>query len=53
MDYRVGFAVLLSLSAGHVILEFPLDHRTAWGVGREVKKLFGGGALARERAFPP
>jgi hypothetical protein len=26
VDYRIGFAVLLTLSLGHVILEFPLNH---------------------------
>ena len=28
--YRIGFAVLLTLSLGHVILEFPLNHQTIW-----------------------
>ena len=36
VDYRVGFAILLTLSLGHVILEFPLNHQTIWGIGREL-----------------
>ena len=35
-DYALGLAVLFSLSWLHVILEFPLDHRTFVGIGREL-----------------
>ena len=38
IDYRMGFAILLVLSVGHVILEFPLNHQTIWGIAREIKK---------------
>ena len=38
VNYRVGFAVLLTLSLGHVILEFPLNHQTIWGIGRELSQ---------------
>jgi hypothetical protein len=38
-DYRTGMLVLFALSWLHVILEFPLDHRTFVGIGREVTTL--------------
>lgn len=41
-DYRIGFAVLLTLSLGHVILEFPLNHQTIWGIGTELGKRLRG-----------
>lgn len=40
-NYQVGVLVLFSLSYTHVLLEFPLDHRTFAGIGREL------GALVR------
>ena len=40
-DYRSGMLVLFALSWLHVLLEFPLDHRTFVGIGREL------GALVR------
>jgi hypothetical protein len=36
-DYRTGFLVLIVLSTLHVLLEFPLNHYTILGVGRELK----------------
>ena len=48
-DYRIGFAVLLTLSLGHVILEFPLNHQTIWGIGTELgKRLRGQARLQQE-----
>lgn len=44
LDYRIGFAVLLTLSLGHVILEFPLNHQTIWGIGTELAKRIRGSA---------
>ena len=38
IDYRMGFTVLLFLSIAHVILEFPLNHQTMWGIVKEIKK---------------
>jgi hypothetical protein len=35
-DYDTGMAVLYFLSILHVMLEFPLDHRTFAGIGREL-----------------
>jgi hypothetical protein len=35
-DYRTGMLVLFALSWLHVLLEFPLDHRTFLGIGREL-----------------
>lgn len=39
-DYYIGLQVLYFLSLLHVVLEFPLDHRTFIGIGQEVKALF-------------
>ena len=51
-DYRIGFAVLLTLSLGHVILEFPLNHQTIWGIGTELgKRLRGSARLPQESAL--
>ncbi|MEP7234652.1 MAG: hypothetical protein ABI778_05085 [Ignavibacteriota bacterium] len=41
-DFYIGLQVLYFLSLLHVVLEFPLDHRTFIGIGEEVKGLFGG-----------
>jgi len=38
-DYDVGMAVLYFMSILHVMLEFPLDHRTFAGIGRELYAL--------------
>lgn len=38
IDYRIGFIVLFSLGMAHVLLEFPLDHRTFWGIWNEIHK---------------
>jgi len=35
-DYDSGMAVLYFMSILHVMLEFPLDHRTFAGIGREL-----------------
>ena len=52
-DYRIGFAVLLTLSLGHVILEFPLNHQTIWGIGAEIaKRIRGNAQLPQEEALP-
>lgn len=42
MDYKLGFRVLFLLSFLHVLLEFPLNHQTFIGIGREVKGLLTG-----------
>jgi hypothetical protein len=39
-DFNIGLAVLYLLSALHVLLEFPLDHQTFVGIGRELRALF-------------
>jgi len=36
-DFKVGLASLLALSLGHVLLEFPLNVRTAAGIAQEIK----------------
>jgi hypothetical protein len=36
-NYRIGFKWLFMLSLLHVILEFPLNHRSFMGIGREIK----------------
>ncbi len=35
-DYRVGLSVLLTLSFLHVVLEFPLNFKSAQGIYREI-----------------
>ena len=35
-NYDTGMAVLYFISVLHVMLEFPLDHRTFVGIGREL-----------------
>ena len=37
-NYRIGFKWLLILSLGHVILEFPLNHRSFAGIVNELKR---------------
>lgn len=46
-DYYIGLQVLYFLSLLHVVLEFPLDHRTFIGIGQEVKNLIRGRTVAR------
>jgi hypothetical protein len=36
LDYGIGLRWLLFLSFAHLLLEFPLDHKTIVGVGREL-----------------
>jgi hypothetical protein len=38
VDYRIGFIVLFALSMAHVLLEFPLNYRTFWGICTEISK---------------
>jgi hypothetical protein len=44
-DYRLGLQWLFFLSFTHVVLEFPLNHLTFVGIGREI-----GGLLRGEQA---
>lgn len=37
-NYRIGFKWLFLLSMSHVILEFPLNHRTFLGIGNAIKR---------------
>ena len=50
-SYALGFIVLYVLSVVHVMLEFPLNHRTFAGIGKELYALAvrsrRGGAAAR------
>jgi hypothetical protein len=43
-DYRVGLQWLFFLSFTHVALEFPLNHLTFIGIGREIGGLLRGAA---------
>lgn len=45
-DYGLGLSWLFALSFGHVVLEFPLNHRSFYGVGEELW------ARVRPRAKP-
>lgn len=38
-SYKVGFYALFLLSMLHVFFEFPLNHQTFIGIGKEVKKI--------------
>ena len=40
MDYTIGLRYLYAMSLLHVLLEFPLDHRTFIGIGQELKARF-------------
>jgi hypothetical protein len=39
-DYATGLFVLITLSLLHVVLEFPLNHRTFIGIGTELRSRF-------------
>jgi len=41
-DYRLGLQWLFFLSFTHVVLEFPLNHLTFVGIGREIRDLLRG-----------
>jgi len=49
-DYRVGLQWLFFLSFTHVALEFPLNHLTFIGIGREVSGLLRGATPRVERS---
>ncbi|HEX3465770.1 MAG TPA: hypothetical protein VHS78_17100 [Candidatus Elarobacter sp.] len=38
-NYQIGFAVLYFLSVLHVMLEFPLNHQSFVGIGKELRTL--------------
>ncbi len=40
ISYKVGFYALFLLSMLHVFLEFPLNHQTFIGVGKELSSMF-------------
>jgi len=42
-DYTIGLAFLYLLSLLHVLLEFPLDHQTFVGIGKELRAAVAGG----------
>ena len=42
ISYRTGFYALFLLSMLHVFLEFPLNHYTFIGIGKEVKTILSG-----------
>lgn len=39
-NYKIGYKWLFMLSFLHVVLEFPLNHRSFVGIGRELKRKF-------------
>jgi len=39
-NYKVGFFALFLLSILHVFLEFPLNHQTFMGIGKEIGSVF-------------
>lgn len=42
LDYNIGFRWLFLLSFLHVMLEFPLNHQSFIGIGKEVGAIFSG-----------
>lgn len=42
VDYKLGLEYLYALSLLHVVLEYPLNHRTFIGIGQEVRGLVSG-----------
>ena len=40
-NYRLGIKWLFMLSLAHVILEFPLNHRSFLGIGKQLRLRFG------------
>jgi hypothetical protein len=42
LNYEVGFRWLFLLSFLHVMLEFPLNHQTFIGIGKEIGTIFSG-----------
>lgn len=40
VDYKLGLEYLYALSLLHVVLEYPLNHRTFIAIGQEVRGLF-------------
>lgn len=40
-SYELGFVVLYFLSVLHVMLEFPLNHQTFIGIGKELRVIVG------------
>lgn len=42
IDYALGFQWVFLLSFSHVVLEFPLNHRSIIGIGQEISKRFRG-----------
>ncbi len=42
-DYDIGFRWLFLLSFLHVMLEFPLNHHSFIGIGKEFRSIFSGG----------
>ena len=45
-DFLLGFRWLITLSLTHVYLEFPLNHQSFMGIGRELRRLVGGRSAA-------
>jgi hypothetical protein len=53
-DYKIGIIALFFLSFLHVFLEFPLDHQTLIGIGKELYAVArGGNTVATKRAAMP
>ena len=46
-NYSIGFRWLFLLSFAHVLLEFPLNHQSFIGIGKEVRMRFDGSKKAQ------
>lgn len=42
VNYKIGFRWLFLLSFAHVLLEFPLNHNSFIGIGKEIRMRFDG-----------
>ncbi len=45
IDLSLSLNIIYVLGIFHVILEYPLNHRSFVGIGQELRKLFAGGSL--------
>lgn len=52
-DFKTGLVVLFSLSLGHVVLEFPLNHQTARAIAQQLRLRLRPGAAVRQQNLSP
>lgn len=52
-DFKLGLKALFVLSLGHVVLEFPLNFQSVWGIGQESFRWLRDGQSAAKTSAPP